>query len=362
MSDLSSVRLGYVPCAADHSAPGDRRRFAHWAAARGVWLAHPSPGDDLDLVVLSARADISRWAAEPRGRTRLAYDLVDSYLAVRQRSPADLARGMGKSLLRQHRRWTPSFTSAVIAMCRRADAVICSTPEQRETISRYCGDVRVILDIHEQELVPAPRPASDDGVLRLLWEGLPDNLTGFHDALSPALAQLHQEQPVELHIVTDETSARWLGRVGRHRTRDALAALPVPALLHPWSTGALVSVAGACHAGIIPLALDNAFAMGKPENKLLLMWRLGLPVVTSATPAYRRVMRAAGHDLTCTTAQDWAVVLRSLRDDPALREQVAREGRRYLELHHTRDSLLTAWDQIVDDLLGRAEHLRSAVG
>ena len=44
---------------------------------------------------------------------------------------------------------------------------------------------------------------------------------------------------------------------------------------------------------------------GKPENKLVLLWQLGMPVLTSATPAYERAMAAAGLDMVCRSEAEW---------------------------------------------------------
>jgi len=37
---------------------------------------------------------------------------------------------------------------------------------------------------------------------------------------------------------------------------------------------------------VIPAVLGEPMFAGKPENKLLLFWRMGMPVITSSTAAY----------------------------------------------------------------------------
>jgi hypothetical protein len=354
MSGADRLRLGYAPCSASCAAPGDRRRFAGWAGRRGVAFELARPDAEYDVVVLSALADISHWSRLPRtSTTRVVYDLVDSYLTVPAWTPADVARGLGKTLLRQHRRATPSYHRAVAQMCSRADVVICSTEEQRATILQYCPDVRVVLDMHEQEFLPRPRtqpPAP--GELRLFWEGQPQNLDGFAPALEGALRDLQRELRVSVHVATDSTYGRWFNRVGTAHTARVLERLPVPWQLHEWATTDLPELAARCDVGVIPLDLHNAFAVGKPENKLLIMWRLGLPVVTSTTPAYDRTMRAAGLQSTCRTREDWVAALRALAQ-PAARAAAAEAGQRYLEAQHTDERLLAQWDRLLEDVLRR---------
>lgn len=355
-SNLSQLRIAYAPMAADFRPPGDRRRFAFWAVKRGVQLELADISADYDLVVLSERADISAWSRLAPSSTRLVYDLTDSYLAISPGSLQDLARGTGKSLLRQHRRWTWSYSRAVMAMCRRADIVICSTPEQRRTILEYCADVRVILDVHDHELAPAQRTSTAaDGTLRLFWEGQPQNLRGFRPVFNQALQLVVKQMPVELHLATDPTFPRWFGRVGRVRTEDLLKDLPVAWQIHEWDAASLPTIAASCDVGVIPLDVNDAFAAGKPENKLLLMWHLGLPTVTSATPAYRRVMAQAHVNLTCETSEQWATALVKLATDAPTRAAAIAAGKAYVDEHHSTEAILAAWDGLVEDLLSHTD-------
>ena len=355
MTDLEALRgkrIAYVPYAADLRPPGDRRRLARWAAVRDIPLEIAAPGESYDLVVLSARADISHWVRDRSG-ARLVYDLIDSYLEIPAWRPDDVARGLGKTVLRQHRHLTPSFTRAVEAMCRRADAVVCSTPEQRRTIARHSPDVRPILDIHDAEFRrPLPPRRPPDGELRLFWEGQPQNLSGFDQAASAALARLAETRPVSLHLATDPTYPRYFGRVGTARTERLLRRLPVPVTLHTWDVAALPDIAASCDVGVIPLDLSDGFAAAKPENKLLIMWQLGLPVVASATPAYRRTMAGAGLHDVCTTVDDWVDALSRLTD-PAERAVAAERGAAYVETTHREERILEQWDELMLDLLQR---------
>jgi glycosyltransferase involved in cell wall biosynthesis len=352
VTPTTEARFGYVPYSSSLTPPGDRRRFVNWARSRNVRFELVRPGSQVDLVVLSARADISLWASHPHDGTRIVYDLIDSYLAVPAWRPHDIARGVGKTLLRQHARLTPSYTRAVIAMCRRADAVVCSTPEQAAELRRYCADVRVILDVHDDELAPAPRARPEPDRLRLFWEGLPENLTGFRPVMFDALRQLRQQVDVSLDVVTAPRFRRWFGRLGWTDTTALLRACPIPATLHEWDLATLPGVAASCDVAVIPLDLRDDFAAGKPENKLLIMWQLGLPTVTAATPAYRRTMQAAGVDWTCTSTDDWVHALLRL-GDPAVRSASAAAGAAYVARHHTGEQIRARWDQLFTDLLNR---------
>jgi glycosyltransferase involved in cell wall biosynthesis len=90
----------------------------------------------------------------------------------------------------------------------------------------------------------------------------------------------------------------------------------------------------------------------KPENRLLIMWRLGLPCLTSASPAYIRVANDAGVNVVCENLNDWASNLNQILNDPkyALSESI--KGQNYLREHHNRKILLRKWDNAIQSVLG----------
>ena len=109
-------------------------------------------------------------------------------------------------------------------------------------------------------------------------------------------------------------------------------------------------IATACDLAVIPLPLDRPLERSKPETKLVSFWRMGMPVVTSATPAYVRTMRAAGQDLHCASEAQWVEVLGRLIEDPGARERAGRGGRAFAEREYSDERLMAAWDQVLDSL------------
>jgi glycosyltransferase involved in cell wall biosynthesis len=120
--------------------------------------------------------------------------------------------------------------------------------------------------------------------------------------------------------------------------------------VHPWQEAAWASTIGACDVAVIPIDLGDPMTVGKPENKLLLFWRIGMPVVTSATPAYRRAMDAAGAKYYCTTEADWTRALGALGADEGKRREAGLGGLRYAEEHASAAQHLAAWDRVFASL------------
>ena len=79
----------------------------------------------------------------------------------------------------------------------------------------------------------------------------------------------------------------------------------------------------------------DLFAAGKPENKLLLFWRMGMPVVTSASPAYVRAM-SASLNLTAQDETDWLSILTKLVFDHNSRQLAGTLGSAYVAREFTK--------------------------
>ena len=147
-------------------------------------------------------------------RSKIVYDLIDSYLAIPRDNLKGRLRGLAKFVGGQHRHLQLDHWRAIEKMCRRADAVICTTVEQQCDIENFCSNVHIVLDIHAAVAQRAKTDYTAGREFRLVWEGLPvtaDALLLIDDALR-AIGQSH---PISLHVVTDPEYFRFLGRYGQ---------------------------------------------------------------------------------------------------------------------------------------------------
>ncbi len=353
--DLSRLRIGYAPYTPALDNPGDRRRFCYYAKARGIKLDLVAPGTqevDHDVVVLSERADITTWSRLPRGRTKVIYDLIDSYLSLPRTDAKALLRGAAKFVSRQYRHLRLDHWRAIEAMCRRADAVICSTTAQAARIRPLCANVHRILDVHTMVATQRKQSYERGEVLSLVWEGLPHNAPSLWQ-LQPVLQALERHTKVELHVITDPEYYQFVSRFRRRNTWELLRGLHPRLHLHGWSESQNARLITGCDLAVIPVDLKRPMDAGKPENKLLLFWRMGMPTVTTATDAYRDAMRAAGLDMACRTTDDWLRTLTHYAGDAAARRQAAEQGSAHAEREHGEAAILARWDAALASVLSR---------
>ena len=347
------LRIGYVPFEPTFTHPGDRRRFCFYARARGLEFEIADPRKDYDVVVVSPGGDISLWQRY-RGKAKIIYQQIDSYLAAGNSDWKSVFRGAAKFAVRQNRHLLVDYVAGIRKMCRRADAVICSTAEQQQDILSDCSNVRIILDFHSTVTAKVKQNYAAREVFNFVWEGLAGNLQ-FFSQIRDVLEKIKRRRRIAVHLVTDLEYGQYLhGKVGKRYTTD-LVRCTFGSLdgvyLYAWNEQTAATIMTACDLALIPIDLGDPLVCGKPENKLLLFWRMGIPTIVSATSAYARVMRDSGVHMACSTPQDWAEMLDRFMDDEEARRSAGRRGKQFAEQHYNVEKMLAQWDEVFASVL-----------
>ncbi len=348
---MKPLRIGYQPLSPDFSHPGDRRRLVFWAKNRGHSIT-TDLREKVDVIVLSERADFGAFTGMAT-KVPLVFDLVDAYL-TREGAMDDWLRGTSKVLTGQLSGTPKPFTKFVQNLCSHASAVVCSSPEQLETITSFSKNIHVILDSHEElPMIPFSRK---EGIQpkRILWEGMPATLGGVAQ-IAPALVAAQASGELAFDFVTDPTYFRVLGRYFKRETstllKKNLGTIYQRSRIIPWSKENLESAARASNLAIIPINLSSPLQYLKPENRLLIMWRLGLPCLTSPSPSYTRTTNAAGTNTVCNSVSDWKEKILTILSDPDYAEDIVRKGQTYLKENHNSKILLRKWDEVFESVL-----------
>src|SRR3954464_10397446 len=335
-SPLAGLSVAYAPLSPSLAQPGDRRRFPYYAARRGIDFEIADPTRDYDVVVVSQRADVVRWARHT-GRALLVYDLIDAYLAGSANDWKSRGRGVAKYAIGEIVRPVVDYRQAIEAMCFRADAVVCSTPQQKRDIGQLSDNVHVVLDAHFELGHTVKSNYTAGPVLNLLWEGQAENIPAL-DVVADALRTSTLVDRTVVHLFTDIWYYRYLRRVGRRSSVRLGRRLFPRVYFYEWNPHVFASVATGCDIALAPVDLSTPLTAGKPENKLLLYWRLGLPVLVSASDAYVRATSEAGApDTAARDAAEWRAALERYGPDDDARRDAAERGLRYVSEHHSEE-------------------------
>ena len=346
-SDVS-VTIGYVPHGPELERPFDRRRFPRYAAMRKLSFEVVGDWESHELVVLSPSADVTFWVNAPSDR-RIVVDLPDAYLDERHGLRRSF-RGIAKWAAGESRRPVLSYSRAMERLLERADAVVCSTDEQAARISEHSDNVHTVLDLLGEIDVRQPQLCDSSG-FDIVWEGLTATLPAIRQVL-PALQSLSTGCQFRLHLVTDLRSPRYMNRFFTRQTEDLVADWGIDLRLHQWSVETLAEVAAGCDLAIVPVDLSDPMAVGKPENRMRIFWRLGLPVMASASPANARAASLAGlgNRVLCVTEEDWRHTLERLYERPDDRLEIAEAGQATALTTYSEESLVCRWDQLFETL------------
>lgn len=351
---MKKLKIGYWPLSSSLNSAGDRRRLVFWAKARGHSIVTDLK-QDVDVIVASENSNFNSRIFSERN-VPLIFDLVDAYL-----SPLnfvdDLARGIAKHASGQLTGTIKPYSDHVKDFCLGSDAVICSSIEQQQIIKDHNLNTHVILDSHEE--IPfisnEPRITTKRKAGGILWEGQPATISGVN-LISDVLRELLKEKDFDLNFITDQEYFRFLNRYSKRKTQDLfdkdLSAVLDRVKIISWNPAALVDYARLSTLSIIPINLSIPMQRLKPENRLLIMWRLGLPCVTSPSPAYVRVSKKAGTNLVSSTSDEWNLNIRRLLDDPTFARDEMLAGQNYVRERHNSTVLLNKWDAAFESVLG----------
>lgn len=229
---------------------------------------------------------------------RLVLDLDD---AVFERRPALATKGR-----LAHWIYGPQQT---LRLLRRADEVVVSTQALAEMLPALAAEPTVLPTV----LDPAAYPVvehRDELPIVIGWAGTVGGLP-YLDPLAPVFERLVRDRLARLEVAC---SHPWSG----------------PASFRQWRLADETSLFTDFAVGIMPLP-DTPYTRAKAGFKLLQYMAAGLPVVASPVGANAELVDRSGAGYLARGVDEWEAALRALAHDAALREELGRRGRTFVE-------------------------------
>lgn len=349
---MRKLRIGYVPYSSKLTHPGDRRRLVYWARKRGHELILDSE-IRCDVIFKTVRADLN-FSRISQNKTPFILDLVDGYLGS-ESNWRDWLRGAGKVVTGQMSGPIKPFSEIIKIACNMADAVVCETPEQVDVIKPFCENVHPILDFHEEfPFLPFKSDPANIKSKSLIWEGLPYTAKGLLQ-LNNFFSSKNRIEDISLEMVTDLNYPTFLGKYIPRRTstivKDIKDELGSNFQLTKWSLKSVVEASQRAEVAVLPLDPKGFLNPLKAENRLLIMWRLGLPTLTSPSNAYCRVMSQTGIHGICDSEIKWTEKLNFLLESKEIQANMVSAGQQYVRDTHSEELVLRAWDQLFESVL-----------
>lgn len=348
--NIASFKIGYSPYSVNCKAPGDRRRFMFYAAVENLNVEVADPSRIYDVVYITSSANISQWInyKKKHPAVKLIFEIIDSYL-LEDTSLYLYLKGASRLLTKRETKLYLDYRNAFISIIKIADAVVCSTVIQKEDITRYNANVHVSLDYFSDDITYHKTNYKAGDKIKIAWEGMAytvNNLLKLKDVFH------HLSNRVELQVITDP-KIRYPFKFLNKKTTSLLSELSCEWQFHEWKQNSFSKLISEMDIAVIPIDTANSLTVNKPENKLLLLWEIGIPVIVSNTPAYSRVMKAAGLEAYCCGSEnEWLEKIKSLIEKAAEgREEYMKKAKHYLANYHTKQILLSNWENIFNSVL-----------
>jgi len=344
----NGIRIAYSPYHKDHVAPGDRRRFVFYANERKIKFDVADPLKIYDIVYLTYGCNLSVWIEYKKNNpsVKIVFELIDSYL-LENVSVLTIFRGLAWYLMGRESDLWFNYKTALRKMISISDAVVCSTHAQKMDMMQFNRNIHLSLDYFSDDITHHKTSFINKQRLKLVWEGQAYTVKNLL-LLNDIFEELKDD--IELYIITDpiiKSPVNWFNR----KTNDILKMLNCQYHLVDWDSSSFSEIISNADLAIIPIEPGSAMMWNKPENKLLLLWEIGIPSLTSATPAYKRVMDSAGLDFYCASSDEWVQKIQQYgKSSIDYRNSIYEKMRYYLQQFHSKNEILRKWDLIFDSL------------
>ncbi len=224
-------------------------------------------------------------------------------------------------------------------MVQMADVVVAGNPFLYEQASVLTdpAKVRYIPTCVDPSRYRLARHDAERGSVKLTWIGSSSTLRGLV-RIGSLLNDCGKRVPgLELRIICDRSLR--------------LEHLPID--FRPWSEATEANDLADADIGISWLP-DDLWSEGKCGLKLLQYMAAGLPVIANPVGVQKNFVRHGETGFLVESPDEWREAIELLANDPALRREMGRAGRRFVEAEFGVACGGAAWQWVLHKLAGRA--------
>jgi hypothetical protein len=343
--------VGIIPASSNFGHPADRRRSIYFFNKSGIDYEIAQYEKYYQYIYVTIAADLTLWSSYKAQwevsipKPQVIFDFCDDLLAAP--FVQDHLRGAFYYLSGKNKNFKSSYKRAILEMISSSDVVVCGSAEQKSKLDRIHSNVVVVrdyfgADIHSKKVAYNLRSSNE---LHILWEGLSHGNIKIFRYLRD-IADSISGFKIHLHIATDPVYCKVGGRLFCSSTFEVLRKIFKDSSarfhLYDWSSVTFSAIAASCDLAVIPIPHDSTM-MGKPENKMLLLWQIGLPVIASNTESYSRVMAKAGLNYVAATPLQWREMILNLAKSKENRLAYMKNAEIYLSRFCAEEVIISSW-------------------
>jgi hypothetical protein len=350
-----SNKIGCIPNASDFLHPQDRRRYIPYFKAKNISFEPADYNKDYNILLISLNADLNKWANYKKKQidkgknVRIIFDLSDLYLV--ERVIIDCLRSIYHYLSGRTSTLRFTYKKTIMDMLQCSDVIICGSKEQKEYLSKKHDNVVIVRDYFFDDIrqIKNDYSLASKNELNILWEGLSHGNIEIFKMIRLILENL-KEYNIRMHFITDleycKIGSSYLCQPTFNVLKKIFNKSNISFKIYDWNVLTFSSIATKCDFALIPIP-DNPFMQQKPENKLLLFWSMGLPVITTNTKSYARVMKEINENYICNFYDEWKQKITLLASSKVRREEYITAAKKYVDKHCSPHAIFNTWDYIL---------------
>ena len=347
LDELKSKKIGYTPVDRDFTTAGDRRRFIYFAEQLGLNWEFCKLDNSYDIVYITTIANITDWINYKKSHpnTVLIFDINNSFF-FNQNPWWNFLRGFSRFIFRRERKFYLNYNNVYHEMFKYADIIVCPTDSAMEYISQFNSNVYTSFDYFENEIKVKKTDFKYNNPLIIVWEGM--GVTAKHILnIAPVLEKYKGK--VKLRLITDRKYK--LGGLFNVDVVKLFSKAKFDYEFIDWEKDSFSKHIAEADVAVIPLDKSDRVALHKPENKLILFWQHGIPVLTTDTPAYVKAFSEVDYNLTCSDLKEWESKLELFISGEFNSKQHIDSVNHYLQKHRSREKFMVTWGSIFEDAL-----------
>lgn len=344
--ELRSKTIGYTPVDQDFTTAGDKRRFVYYANKQRLNWEVCQLDKNYNILYITTIANISDWINYKKShpKTILIFDINNSFF-FNQNFLWNLGRGFSRFISGRESKFYFNYNDVYHEMFKYADIVVCPTESAKKYISQFNSNVYIPFDFFEEEITIKKTEYSKNHPLVLVWEGM--GVTAKHLlTIKPVLEKFKGK--ILLKMVTDRTYKHGPLTVN---VQKIFKGLQCDFEFIDWEKDSFSKHIVDSDLAIIPLDKSDKVALHKPENKLILFWQHGIPVITTDTPAYLNAFSKVDTNLTCCNLEDWEKNIELFISGKFDSKKHMDSVNNYLQKYRSREEFMKAWDKIFIEAL-----------
>jgi glycosyltransferase involved in cell wall biosynthesis len=357
------IKISYVPFSYNNINPGyDLRNIILYSKLKKIKIEkiNLENHNKSDIIVLPPTFDPTNLEFIKNNNAKIIYQLVDNYLSQDTLSFKNIFRGPVNYLSGQSKKITFNFKSNQKKLCQLVDAVICSSQEQKQEIIKYNKNCHIFFEGNFHISNSKIEKKFKKNIIKLVWEGRSENLINLR-LFKPVFDRLIDIYNIELHIVSDLSypllnrinfsSIKLIKNIFGSLYQENTTQKKSYIFFHQWNKDIVSNILKSCDLAIVPLDISNKFLFGKSMNKVILMWKNNLPVVSSNIDSYQKLSNEINHPFCCSNTNEWVDTISKLIENDDFREIYIKKIKDFITINYSKEKFVKQWDDIFNSVL-----------